>query len=307
MATDANSADGAESGGFTGQRVSRWRGKVFLTICFAATMFGIVALGVLLAFVLMDALGIPTGNWWLDLQFLTSATSSVASEAGIYPALVGSIYLILLVAFITFPLGVGAAIYLEEYAPNNRFVRVLQINIANLAGVPSVVYGLLGFAVFIVALKLPGGSLLVASMTLSLLILPIVIISAREAIRGVPDSMRRASYGMGATRWQTVKNVVLPEALPGILTGTILALGRAIGETAPLILVGVPTVIYSTPEGPLEQFAAMPMQIYAWALNRPSEEFRYGVMAAGVVTLVTVMILMNSVAIFIRNRYQTRS
>ncbi|MFB6153965.1 MAG: PstA family ABC transporter permease, partial [Halodesulfurarchaeum sp.] len=179
-------------------------------------------------------------------------------------------------------------------------------NISNLAGVPSVVYGILGLALFIRIANLAYGTLIVGALTVSLLILPIVIISAQEAIRSVPDSLRQASYGMGATRWQTVRNVVIPRALPGILTGTILALGRAIGETAPLIMIGVPTAYYSLPHGLRSKFTAMPMQIFSWA-DLPDEAFQHGVLAAGVVTLLAVLILMNGTAILIRNRYQRGS
>ncbi|WP_435182061.1 phosphate ABC transporter permease PstA [Halorussus sp. AFM4] len=282
------------------QRVSRWKGKLFVALSFGATIIGIVTLGILLTYVAVDAIG------WLDWQFLTSATSRFPEEAGIYPALVGSVFLILLIAFISFPVGVGAAIYLEEYAPDTRLVRAIQVNISNLAGVPSVVYGILGLALFIQLLNIEYGTLIVAALTVSLLILPIVIISAQEAIRSVPDSLRQASYGMGATKWQTIRNVVLPRALPGILTGTILALGRAIGETAPLVMIGVPATIYSVPSSLTSKFTAMPMQIFAW-VDLPSDAFQHGVMAAGVITLLVVLLTMNSIAILIRNKYQKQS
>jgi phosphate transport system permease protein len=207
------------------------------------------------------------------------------------------------VAAFAFPVGVGAAVYLEEYAPDNRVTRVIDVNISNLAGVPSVVYGLLGLGLFVNLLGLGFGTVVVASITLSLLILPIVVISAQEAIRSVPDDMRQASYGMGATRWQTTKNVVLPEAMPGILTGTILSLGRAIGETAPLIMIGAPTTNFSPPTALFDRVSAMPMQIYAWS-SSAKPEFQYGVMAAGVVVLLVVLIGMNATAILIRNRYE---
>ena len=207
------------------------------------------------------------------------------------------------VAALSFPIGVGAALYLEEYAPDNRYTRFIDVNISNLAGVPSVVYGLLGLGLFVTRLGQPSGTILVGGATLALLILPIVIISAQEALRAVPDSLRQASFGMGATRWQTVRGVVLPRALPGILTGTILALGRAIGETAPLIMIGAVATKYTPPSGLLDTLTAMPLQIYTWAFL-PSEEFRYGVVAAGVVTLLIVLLSMNSIAILVRNKYQ---
>ena len=209
-----------------------------------------------------------------------------------------------IVALLAFPLGVGTAVYLEEYAPDNRFTRIVDVNISNLAGVPSVVYGLLGLGLFITYLDESPGTALVGGATLGLLILPIVIISAREAIRSVPSSMRQASYGMGATRWQTVKNVVLPEAFPGILTGTILAIGRAIGETAPLVVVGLPSVIYSLPTDLSSSIGAMPMQIYAWASLYAGPGFYTSAVPAGVVVLLVVLLAMNSVAIALRNRYQ---
>jgi phosphate transport system permease protein len=215
--------------------------------------------------------------------------------------------LMVVVAVLSFPVGVGAAVYLEEYAPNNRFTRIIDVNISNLAGVPSVVYGLLGLGLFVTYLDQPSGSLFVAGAALGLLILPIVIISSREAIRSVPSDMREASYGMGATRWQTVRNVVLPRAFPGILTGTILALGRAIGETAPLIMVGVASVQYNLPSALSDKLTAMPMQVYAWASLFAGDDFYQRAVPAGVVVLVVVLLAMNSAAIVLRNRYQRES
>ncbi len=293
MATDTRDSTSFE-------RVSRAKDIAFEYLTLGATLLGIVALAVLLSYVAVDAVG------WLNWQFLTSPPHPMPEKAGIFPALVGSIFLMLLIALITFPLGVGAAVYLEEYAPDSRLTKFIQLNIANLAGVPSVVYGLLGLGLFVQLVSLGYGSLLVAGFTISLLILPIVIISAQEAIQSVPDSMRQASYGMGATKWQTIKNVVLPESLPGILTGTILALGRAIGETAPLIMIGAPTTVFGVPNGPLAKISAMPMQIYTWA-EYPDKAFQHGVLAAGVVTLLVVLLSINSIAILIRNRYQTQS
>ncbi|MDL5362339.1 phosphate ABC transporter permease PstA [Halalkalicoccus sp. NIPERK01] len=278
--------------------VSRWKDGVFKYVTLAAALFGVVTLGVLLAYVTVDAVG------WLDWQFLTSPPHPLPEEAGLFPALVGSIVLMLLIALVTFPLGVGAAIYLEEYASDGRLTRFIQLNIANLAGVPSVVYGLLGLGLFVQLLSFGYGTLLVAAFTVSLLILPIVIISAQEAIRSVPDSLRQASYGMGATKRQTIRNVVLPRSLPGIMTGTILALGRAIGETAPLIMIGVPTTVFGVPDGLFAKFSAMPMQIYTWS-SYPDTAFQYGVVSAGVVTLLVVLLSINSIAILIRNKYQT--
>ncbi|PSP29190.1 phosphate ABC transporter permease PtsA [Halobacteriales archaeon QH_2_65_14] len=220
--------------------------------------------------------------------------------AGIYPALVGSAFLIALTAVFTVCIGVGAAIYLEEYAPDNRTTRFIEANIANLAGVPSVVYGLLGLALFVRAAGL-GAVLLAGALTLTLLILPIVIVSAQEAIRAVPDSHRRAAYGVGATRWEVTRDVVLPAALPGIMTGVILSLSRAIGETAPLLMIGAATTMFAPPSSIFDPFAAMPMQIFEWA-TQPQAEFQH-IAAAGSLVLVGVLLLMNGTAIFIRNRY----
>ncbi|ELY53043.1 phosphate ABC transporter permease PstA [Natronococcus jeotgali] len=292
MAADTSEAADSEFG-----RVSRTKDTAFRLLALAATLVGIVSLAALLANVSVDAVG------WLDWDFLTSPPHPDPYEAGFLPALVGSIAIMLLIALITFPLGVGAAIYLEEYAGDGYLTKFIELNIANLAGVPSVVYGLLGLGLFVTLLDLGYGTIFVAAFTVALLILPIVIISAQEAIRSVPDSQRQASYGMGATKWQTIRNVVLPRAMPGIMTGTILALGRAIGETAPLIMIAAPTTVFGVPNSFLSKVSAMPLQIYNWS-SYPETEFQYGVVAAGVVTLLVVLLSINSVAILIRNRYQ---
>jgi len=254
-----------------------------------------------------DLVGIAGPEPWFDWQYVTTAPSQTAAEAGLYPAIIGSVFVIVLVAIITLVVAIGAAVYLEEYAPTGGvaggFARLIRINISNLAGVPSVVYGLLGLGVFANLANLGVGTVITAAFTLSLLILPIVIISAREAIQSVPDSLRQASYGMGATRWQTVRRVVLPQALPGTLTGTILALGRAIGETAPLIMIGVATTAFSPPSGLFSRTSAMPMQVFVWS-SYPSEAFQHGVVAAGVVTLLIVLLTMNSIAILVRNKFE---
>jgi phosphate transport system permease protein len=272
-------------------------------LALAAVVFG----GALVGAAAVDALGFAGPQSWVDWQFLTSAHSGTAADAGLYPAIGGSILLMVSVAVLSFPLGVGAAVYLEEYAPDNRLTRFIDINISNLAGVPSVVYGLLGLGVFVTYLGRPTGTVFVGGATLALLILPIVIISAREAIRGVPDELRQASYGMGATRWQTVKNVVLPRAFPGILTGTILALGRAIGETAPLIMIGAPNVVFNLPTELSAKVSAMPLQVYAWASLYASEPFYRQAVPAGVVVLLVVLLSMNSIAIVLRNKFQRDS
>ena len=231
-----------------------------------------------------------------------------ASNAGVYPQIVGSIVIVGFMMVLAFPLGIGAAIYLEEYAPvsgwGGRFATLLEVNISNLAGVPSVVYGLLGLALFRNTLGFGTGIVFSAAGTLGLLILPIVVVSTQEAIRSVPDSLRQASYGMGASRWQTLRNVVLPEAIPGTLTGTILSLARAIGETAPLVIIAVATTTYSPPEGLFSSASALPLQIFA-ARSSAMAEFREGVVPATAVVLLALMLLMNATAIIVRNRYDS--
>jgi len=266
---------------------------------------GAVVVGALVGAVVVEAVGFAGPQTWVDWQFMTGSHSRNAVDAGLYPAIGGSILLMVTVAVLAFPLGVGAAVYLEEYAPDNRLTRFIDVNISNLAGVPSVVYGLLGLGIFFTYLGQPTGTVALGGATLALLILPIVIISSREAIRSVPDEQRQASYGMGATKWQTVRNVVLPRAFPGILTGTILALGRAIGETAPLIMIGAPSVVFSLPTEFSAKVSAMPLQVFAWASLFANEDFYTKAVPAGVVVLVSVLLAMNSIAIVLRNRYQS--
>lgn len=200
-------------------------------------------------------------------------------------------------------LGVGTAIYLEEYASKNRLTRFIQMNISNLAGVPSVVFGLLGLTIFVRILFF-GNSVLAAGLTMSLLILPVIIVASQEAIRAVPKELREASYGLGATKWQTILRVVLPSAIAGILTGSILAFSRAIGETAPLVVIGIPAFVAFLPKNVFDQFTALPMQIYNWT-SRPQEEFHF-LAAAGIIVLLVILILMNSIAVWIRNRYENK-
>ncbi|MFQ6045004.1 MAG: phosphate ABC transporter permease PstA [Gemmatimonadales bacterium] len=254
---------------------------------------------VLLAVLLVHATreGLP----WLDKQFLTDFPSRFPERAGIKSALWGTLWLISLTALISIPVGVAAAIYLEEYAGRTRLNAVIDVAIANLAGVPSIVYGILGLAIFVRWLAL-GRSVLAGALTMSLLILPVIIISAREALRAVPNSIRRGACALGATRWQTVRHHVLPSALPGILTGTILALSRAIGETAPLIMIGALTYVAFVPEGPMDAFTALPIQIFNW-VSLPRKEF-HQLAAAGIVVLLTVLLLMNAAAVIIRHHSQ---
>jgi len=270
----------------------------------------LLAAGVVAGALIVEAWGVPAPDPWLDPSYLTEAPSRTPTEAGLYPAIVGSVIIIAMVAVLSFALGVGTSVFLEEYTPESgplgTLTRILQVNVANLAAVPSVVYGLLGLGLFANLLGLGIGTAVTAALTLSLLILPITIISAQEAIRSVPDDLRRGSDAMGATRWQTTKNVVLPEAMPGILTGTILALGRAIGETAPLIMIGAATTVFRAPDSLFSRFSAMPMQIYTWA-GFPQADFRYGVVAAGVITLLIILVGMNGTAILLRNRAERGS
>ncbi|WP_049980824.1 phosphate ABC transporter permease PstA [Halolamina rubra] len=263
--------------------------------------------GALAGELLVGALGFAGPESWVDWGFLTSTVQRGADPGavGIYSGVVGTILLMFVVAAIAVPAGVGAAVYLEEYAPDTTLTRIIDVNISNLAGVPSVVYGLLGLGLFVRYAGQPTGTLLVGGATLALLVFPIVIISSREAIRAVPDSARQASYGMGATRWQTVKNVVLPRAFPGILTGTILALSRAIGETAPLLVIGAAQV-FGVPNSWDSAIGAMPLQLYVWASTYASPAFYTTVLAAGIVVLLTAMLSMNSIAIYVRNHYEQR-
>lgn len=241
---------------------------------------------------------------WVNLDFITSPLRQDPAATGILPALLGSIWIMGIVALVSFPLGVGAAIYLEEYATDGWLSRIIETNIRNLAGVPSIIYGLLGLAIFVRALSdITGGrTILSAGMTLALLILPIIIISSQEALKAVPYSIREASYGLGATRWQTIWRQVLPNAIPGIMTGTILALSRAIGETAPLVVVGAAAFISVNPEGPFSAFSAVPILIYSW-VSQPNPQFKNAA-AAAIIVLLTLLLTMNSAAIIIRNRAQ---
>ena len=239
------------------------------------------------------------GLRWLDWQFLSSFPSRFPAKAGIKSALIGTLWLIGLTATLAVPIGVAAALYLEEYAAKGRIARFIEVNIANLAGVPSIVYGMLGLVIFVRFFALQR-SLIAGAATMSLLILPVIIIAAREAIRAVPDSIRQAAYALGATKWQTVRSHVLPASLPGILTGVILALSRAIGETAPLVMIGALTYVAFVPQGPMDSFTALPIQIFNWA-SRPQEEF-HQLAAGGIVVLLAVLLMMNAAAVVIRHR-----
>lgn len=275
------------------------KGGFFTGICIFATFFGIISLAALLTYVFVDAAG------WLDWQFITNSPSRFASKAGIYPMLIGSVMLVAFVALFSLPIGVGAALYLEEYAKQGTIKKIIEINIANLAGIPSIVYGLLGLGLFVSTLGMQHGTILVGAFTLTLRVLPIVIVSSQEAIRAVPDSHRHAALGLGLTKWQMIQTVVLPEAIPGVMTGTILALANAMGETAPLIMIGAATSIFTPPKGILSSFSAMPLQIFAWS-DFPSDDFQHGVTPAAIVVLLIILLLMNGIAIYIRHRFSKR-
>lgn len=274
-----------------------FKGSLILVLSVTGIFIALLSLAALL----FDAFweGLP----WLNIQFLTSFASRRPEQAGILAAFFGSIWVVLLTATISFPLGVGAALYLEEYAPQNLLTSFIRLNISNLAGVPSIVYGILGLALFVEALAF-GRSVLSGALTLSLLILPVIIIVSQEAIRSVPMADREGAYALGATRWQVTRDIVVPQAFPGMLTGTILALSRAIGEAAPMIAIAALVYIPFTPSGPLDRFTVLPIQIFNW-VNQPQSEFR-GLAAAGIIVLLAMLLSINSFAIFIRNRYQKR-
>ncbi|MEE2821940.1 MAG: phosphate ABC transporter permease PstA [Acidobacteriota bacterium] len=270
---------------------------LFRLICAAISWMGIGLLAILIFHVTSKGIS------WLDWQFLTGFPSRFPERAGIKSALVGTIWFISMTACFSIPLGTAAAIYLEEYSRKGPLGYLIEVNIANLAGVPSIVYGLLGLVIFVRGMEL-GRSLLAGSLTMTLLILPIIIIAAREAIRAVPNSIRLAAFALGATRWQMLRFHVLPQALPGILTGVILALSRAIGETAPLIMIGALTYVAFVPEGPLDAFTVLPIQIFNWA-SRPQEDFHH-IAATGIIVLLAVLFFMNIIAVSIRHHAEKK-
>ena len=276
--------------------IERLFGDVALqSVAIIVVVLALIALGALLYDVFSD------GWSRLSWQFLTSFPSRRPAEAGIYPALIGTLYLVGLTTILAMPIGVAAAIYLEEYGKGNRLARIIEINIANLAGVPSIIYGLLGLGLFVRTLGF-GRSVMAGAATMALLVLPIVILSTREALRTVPKSMREGSYALGATKWQTIWHQVLPSAMPGVFTGLILALSRAIGETAPLITIGALTYVPFAPDGIWSPFTVLPIQIFNW-LSRPQVAFAENA-AAGIIVLLVLLLAMNSVAIVLRDRFQ---
>jgi phosphate transport system permease protein len=273
------------------------KARLFRFFCAAITWASVLLLAVLLIDIAFD------GFSWLDWQFITSNPSRFPERAGILAPLVGTVYLILLIALFSVPIGISAALYLEEFAGKGRLAKIIEVNIANLSGVPSIVYGILGLAIFVRYFALER-SLISGALTMSLLVLPTIIIASREAIKTVPMSIRYAALSLGATRWQTTWAHVLPASFPGIMTGVILALSRAIGETAPLIMIGALTFVAFLPQSPMDSFTALPIQIYNW-VSRPQQEF-HELAAAGIIVLLVVLLLMNATAIWIRSKTEKR-
>jgi phosphate transport system permease protein len=273
--------------------------QVMRILFLLSTLIGILVLVVLFYRILTD------GLIWIDFDFLTNRLSTLPERAGIMGAILGTLWLMLVVAPVTMLLGIGTAIYLEEYAKKGVLQRFIQTNISNLAGVPSIVFGILGLTVFVRGLGL-GNIVLAGGLTMALLVLPIVVVASQEALRSVPQFLREASYGMGATKWQTIKKVVLPAAIPGILTGLILALSRAVGETAPLTVIGIPALLIPFPDSIFDKFTVLPMQIYYWTIDSALVAEYANLAAATIVVLLLVLLIMNSIAVIIRNKFQKR-
>ncbi len=278
-------------------RKNKWKDQVFKFWGIFCTIIGLVLLVVFIGDILVD------GVRRIDWDFLTSLPSRKAEKSGIYTALMGSIWILFFTTIIAFPLGVAAGIYLEEYGKKNKFAGLLEINISNLAGVPSIIYGLLGLEVFVRIMNL-GASVLAGSLTLSLLILPIVIVATREAIKAVPSTIKDASYALGASKWQTIWHQILPASGGGILTGVILALSRAVGETAPLIVVGALAYVPFAPESPMDEFSVLPIQIFNW-ISRPQHGFIENA-AAAIIILLLITFIMNGIAVYFRNKWQKK-
>jgi phosphate transport system permease protein len=270
------------------------KARVIQGLLFVVTALALVILAALLWHI------ISSGARWLSLDLLTNTPSRKPENAGLRPALLGTLWVIGLTALFAIPVGVGAAAYLEEYAPNNRWTRLLKTNIANLAGIPSIVYGLLGLSVFVSLLAL-GRTVISGALTMALLILPVIIIASQEAIRAVPPSLRQAAFALGATRWQVARDHVIPAAMPGIMTGIILSISRAMGETAPLLVVGAAAYVTFNPTGLMSNYTALPMQIYEWA-RRPQQEFQ-DLAAAAIIVLLVLLVMLNATAIYLRQRF----
>lgn len=277
--------------------INRFKDKVFKYWGIFSTSVGIILLAIFIGSILLDGLG------RIDFDFLTNLPSRKAEKAGILTAWAGSLWLFVLTAMISIPIGVAAGIYLEEYSKKSRMASILEINITNLAGVPSVIYGILGLEIFVRTMHF-GGSLLSGAFTLSLLILPIIIVATREAIKAVPSSIKEAAYGLGATKWQTIRHQVLPAAGGGIATGIILALSRAIGETAPVIVIGALAYVPFVPKTPMDEFTVLPIQIFNWT-SRPDHAFLINA-AAGIIILLAVTFLLNGIAVYLRYKWQKK-
>lgn len=261
------------------------------------TLLGLVLLALFIGSILVD--GIQRIDW----EFITNLPSRKAERAGIYTALMGSVWILVFTTLIALPVGIAAAIYLEEYANKSKLSSLLEINISNLAGVPSIIYGLLGLEIFVRVMQM-GSSVLAGSFTLALLILPIVIVSTREAIKAVPKSIRDASFALGASKWQTVSKQLLPASSGGILTGIILALSRAVGETAPLVVIGALAYVPFAPKSPMDEFSVLPIQIFNW-ISRPQHGFEVNA-AAAIIILLLITFVMNGIAVYFRNKWQKK-
>jgi len=281
----------------TNSNKNRIKDRIFEYFGIASTFFGLVILAIFIGNIVVD--GISRIDW----DFMTNLPSRKAERAGIFTAWSGSLWILSLTTLIAFPLGVSAGIYLEEYGKKTRLASLLEVNISNLAGVPSIIYGLLGLEIFVRVFQM-GNSVLAGAFTLSLLILPIIIVSTRESIRAVPPSIRAASYGLGATKWQTIWHQVLPSSMGGILTGVILAISRAVGETAPLIVVGALAYVPFAPKSPMDEFTVMPIQIYNW-VSRPQHGFTVNA-AAAIIILLIITFVMNGIAVYLRNKWEKK-
>ena len=281
----------------TNSEKNRLKDKAFQVFGVFCTFIGLVVLAIFLIDIVIEGIG------RIDWDFLTSLPSRRASSAGILTAWAGTIWILVLSALIAFPLGIAAGVYLEEYAKKTKLSNFLEINIANLAGVPSIIYGLLGLELFVRFMQL-GGSLLAGALTLSLLILPIIIVTTREAIRAVPRTIRDGSFALGASKWQTVWYQVLPSSFGGILTGVILALSRAVGEAAPLIVIGALAYVPFVPSSPMDEFTVLPIQIFNWT-SRPQAAFLTNA-AAAIIILLLITFLLNGIAVYLRHRQQKK-
>ena len=276
---------------------NRVKDKIFEYIGITCTLLGLVILAIFIGNILIDGLA------RIDWEFMKNLPSRKAAKAGIFTARIGTLWILTFTSIIALPIGLAAAIYLEEYVKKGKLASLLELNISNLAGVPSIIYGLLGLEIFVRVFKM-GNSILAGSFTLALLILPIVIVSTREAIRAVPPSIKAASFALGASKWQTIWHQLLPASMGGILTGVILALSRAIGETAPLIVVGALAYVPFAPSSPMDEFTVMPMQIFNW-ISRPQHEFTINA-AAAIIILLLITFVMNGIAVYIRNKWQKK-